>query len=264
MKFYAIPPNKHLAMMDNGNAGYFCLAHHFFNDTSYRDYFLNLRKHKPDAFITLDNGAAEHSLVTEDILIEAVKELKPNEVIAPDVLFDCRATLDNFFRFVNRMNSEMLTRDTGIFGCPQGSSREEWLYCYMQMTQDPNVTCIGLSKIAVPKCWNDVTGDKMIGVSRNACVQELKDRNILIKPLHLLGMGEHNEFDYYLLNNIPNIRSSDSCYTILAAIHGISFEEGNTTRIPTENAYFDVILTNQQHNLATKNIEYLKTKYKNI
>ena len=263
MKFYAIPPNKHLAMMDNGDS-YFCLAHHYFNDPSYRDYFLNLRKQNPDAFITLDNGAAEDSLVTESLLIEAVKELSPNEVVAPDVLFQTKPTLANFHSFVERMKETNLIKTTSIFACPQGSTKEEWLSCYQEMAKSPEVGCIGLSKIAVPKCWNDVTGDKMIGSSRNLCVQELKDRNILIKPLHLLGMGEHDEFNFYLLNKTPNIRSSDSCYTILAALYGISFEEGDTTRVPTQNTYFDVVLTKEQHDLAKKNIEYLKRKYKDV
>lgn len=263
MKFYAIPPNKHLDMMDNGD-GYFCLAHHFFNDSSYRDYFLHLRKNNPNAFILLDNGAAEESLVTEDVLIEAVRELSPNEVIAPDVLFQTKQTLVNFHKFIERMKETNLLEKTSIFACPQGRTKEEWLTCYREMVEHPNVTCVGLSKIAVPKCWNDVTGDKMIGKSRNECVQELKDRNIILKPLHLLGMGEHTEFDYYQANKISNIRSSDSCYTILAALYGISFEEGDTTRIPTENAYFNVSLNENQKALAKKNIKYLKKKYKNV
>jgi hypothetical protein len=77
-------------------------------------------------------------------------------------------------------------------------------------------------------------------------------------------MGEHDEFDFYLKNNVPNIRSSDSCYTILAAINGIDFEQGDITRIPTTNAYFDAVLSENQITLAKKNINYLKTKYKNI
>lgn len=263
MKFYAIPPNKHLDMMDNGD-NYFCLAHHYFQDNEYKQYFLNLRKSKPDAFITLDNGAAEHSLVTEDVLLEAVKELRPNEVIAPDVLFDKNQTLNNFHSFIGKMNGFGLLRHTSIFACPQGSTKGEWLDCYQQMSKHSDVSCIGLSKIAVPKCWNDVVGDVMIGISRNQCVQELKDRKIIIKPLHLLGMGEHDEFEFYLKNKTPNIRSSDSCYTILAAINGISFENGDITRIPTENAYFDIELNEDQKNLAKKNIEYLKRKYKDV
>lgn len=263
MKFYAIPPNKHLDMMDNGDS-YFCLAHHFLRDSEYKQYFLDIRKNKPDSFILLDNSAAEESLVTEEVLLEIVKELRPNEVIAPDALFDKTQTLNNFHNFVRKMNGFGLLTHTSVFACPQGSTKGEWLECYQQMSTHPDVSCIGLSKIAVPKCWNNATGDTMIGVSRNQCVQELRDRNILIKPLHLLGMGEHTEFEYYLTNKVPNIRSSDSCYTVLAAINGIRFEDGNTTRIPTTNAYFDVTLSKDQKDLAIQNIEYLKRKYKDV
>jgi len=95
MKFYAIPPNKELNLMHVADR-YFCLAHHYVNDSEYRNYFLSL-KDKPSSFymfVTLDNGAAEESLVTEDVLLDIVKELRPNEVIAPDVLFDKNSTIE--------------------------------------------------------------------------------------------------------------------------------------------------------------------------
>jgi hypothetical protein len=263
MKFFCIPPNKHLDMMDSGD-WYFALCHHYVQDKQYRDYFLKLRKEKPNVFILLDNGAAEHSLVTEEVLLKATAELRPNEVIAPDVLFNKEQTLSNFYQFAGKMISSNLTTHTSIFACPQGSSKQEWLDCYYTMATSPFVKTIGLSKIAVPKCWNNAVDDKMIALSRNQCVKELHDKNMLIKPLHLLGMGEHDEFDYYLQNKIPNIRSSDSCYTVLAALNGIDFEKGNITRIPTTNEYFDVALTQEQKDLAKKNIDYLKRKYKDV
>jgi hypothetical protein len=263
MKFYAIPPNKHLNLTHEGDS-YFVLAHHYVLDKNYKNFFLNLKETKPSAFITLDNSAAEHSLVTEEVLLDVVKELKPNEVIAPDVLFNRDQTLMNLRSFKIKMRDLGLLEHTKIFGCPQGSNKEEWLTCYYKMANDPFVSTIGLSKIAVPKCWNDATGDTMIAKSRNECVKHLYEKGWLIKPLHLLGMGEHDEFEYYLANNIPHIRSSDSCYTILAAINGIDFERGDTTRIPTTNAYFDVELTSEQIDLAKKNINYLKTKYSAI
>lgn len=263
MKFYAIPPNKHLDLMHNGDS-YFCLAHHFFNDESYRNYFLNLRNVKPEAFITLDNSAAEHSLVTEEVLLEAVKELQPNEVIAPDVLFNKEQTLDNFYSFVAKMKENGLINNTNIFACPQGSTRGEWLTCYKEMVLNEATSCIGLSKIAVPKCWNNAAGDQLIAKSRVECIMELKQSEAILKPIHLLGMGEHDEFDFYLNNRIPNIRSSDSCYTILAALNGISFERGDITRVPTNNDYFDVELTEEQILLAIENIQYLRQKYKNV
>jgi len=263
MDFYAIPPNKNLELMDQGDR-YFGLAHHYVQDSNYRQHFLDIRKNKPDAFITMDCGAAEDSTVTEDILLNIVKELQPNEVIAPDVLFDMEQTLINFYSFVKKMQSLRLTDKVGIFACPQGKTKTEWLDCYYKMVTNDAVSCIGLSKIAVPKCWNNAEWDTMIAKSRNQCVALLVEKGWLTKPVHLLGMGEHDEYNYYLNNKVPNIRSSDSCYTILAAINGIDFEKGDTTRIPTTNAYFDVELNEDQITLAKRNINYLKTKYKNI
>jgi len=263
MDFYAIPPNKNLELMDQGDR-YFALCHHYLNDTSYRQHFLDIRKNKPDAFITMDNSAAEHSLVTEEMLLDVVKELQPNEVIAPDVLFDRDQTLKNLYSFIRKMDNDGLRVHTRIFACPQGATKAEWMDCYYKMVTTGEVDTIGLSKIAVPKCWNDATGDTKIAESRNQCVNELWMKGWLIKPIHLLGMGEHNEFDFYLQNKIPMIRSSDSCYTILAAINGIDFEQGDTTRIPTTNAYFDTELTQDQINLAEKNINYLKIKYQRV
>jgi len=263
MKFYLIPPNNHLDMMHLGDS-YFGLAHHYVQNPEYRKYFLSIRDVNPNAFITMDCGAAEDSLVTEDILLDIVKELKPNEVVSPDVLFDKKQTLDNFYSFLLRMEKSKLFKHTSIFACPQGQTKEEWLECYYTMMTCPDVTCLGLSKIAVPKCWNNVTGDKLISKSRNECVFELQKYNFLRKPLHLLGMGEHNEFDFYLNNKIPFIRSSDSCYTVLAALNNIKFADGDLTRIPTTNAYFDVNLTDEQKKVAQENIEFLKTSYSQI
>jgi hypothetical protein len=263
MKFYTIPPNNHLDMMDYGER-YFALAHHYIQDLKYQRHFLQLRKRSPRVFITLDNGAAEHSLVTEDVLLKITAELKPDEVIAPDVLFNKDQTISNFKSFVSKMGSRGLLSHTSVFACPQGSTKQEWLECYEHMVKNPFVSCIGLSKIAVPKCWNNAEGDTLIAQSRNECVKELQHQHLLIKPIHLLGMGEHNEFDYYLEHKIQNIRSSDSCYAILAAINGIDFNAGNTTRIPTTNEYFNAKLTEEQKTLAKNNIEFLKTKYRQI
>lgn len=246
--------------MNNGDR-YFALAHHYLQNFEYRDYFLALRNKSPRIFITLDNGAAEHSLVTEDILLDIVEELKPDEVIAPDVLFNKQQTLINLYSFINKMKEKNFTKHTNIFGCPQGSTKEEWLDCYKTMLENPDVSTIGLSKIAVPKCWNNATGDRDIAISRNKCLEELYSLNLLKKPLHLLGMGEHTEFEFYLKNKTPFIRSSDSCYTVLAAINGISFEEGNIQRIPTTNEYFEKDLELEEIQLSKRNVEYLKQKY---
>lgn len=263
MKFYLIPPNKHLEFMNQGNAGYFCLAHHYAQNKQYRDYFLSIRSTlDPNGFITLDNGTAEHSLVTEDVLLDIVSELRPSEVIAPDVLFDKDQTISNLQVFAKRMKNRGCLNYTSILGCPQGSTKEEWLECYETMLNDQYVTTIGMSKIAIPKCWNNATGDTMIAKSRQECIQYLKNNFLLRKPLHLLGMGEFTEYLYYY--NVPNIRSSDSCYAMLAAMNGISFKEGNTSRVPTDNSYFDTELSPEVLQLGISNIDLLKRIYKDV
>ena len=264
MKFFCIPPNNHLDLMTLGDSNYFCLAHHYASDPLYRDHFLQVRKNDPAAFILLDCGAAENSTVTQEVLLDIVTDLQPDEVIAPDVLFDKEKTLANFYSFLLAMHDQKLTDKTKIFACPQGETKDEWLQCYCMMLVNPDVSTIGLSKIAVPKCWNGATGDTLIAKSRNQCIAELNERGWLRKPLHLLGMGENDEFDFYLDNKTPNIRSSDSCYTVLAAINGISFADGNTTRIPTTNAYFDTLLTEEQIQLTKSNVYYLKNKYMDV
>lgn len=276
MMFYNIPPVKHLPLMHFGDR-YFALAHLCVTNPEYKKFFKDLSEGKIKvrerySFITLDNSAAEHSLVSEKVLLDLVQEICPDEVIAPDVLFDKQQTLTNLYSFITHMKErdqefspmDGLLASTDIFGCPQGSNKEEWLDCYKEMLDNPYVKVIGLSKIAVPKCWNNATGDKMIAESRNQCVAELMEKDLIKKPLHLLGMGEHNEFDFYLKNKIPNIRSSDSCYTILAAINGIDFKTGDTTRIPTTNDYFNVEMSDEQIKLSVNNITFLKKKYQEV
>lgn len=234
---------------------FFCLAHFYVKYEHYREKFLELRKNSKN-FITLDNSAAEKSLVTEDVLIGIVKELKPDEVIAPDVLFDKQQTLTNLFSFTQKMKKEQLLLHTKIFACPQGNTREEWLDCYKQMMNNLDVATIGLSKIAVPRCWaNEQHEDVGIKESRRECVKFLMDNHLIKKPLHLLGMGDPTEYEVY---THKLIRSTDSCYTVLAAWHGVDFASGDLRRIPTTNDFYEHKLDEDQYSLALKNIDFLR------
>ena len=117
------------------------------------------------------------------------------------------------------------------------------------MLSKKEVSVIGLSKIAVPYCWLGATNDKKIAESRIKCVQYLEDNNLLKKPIHCLGMGNPTEFVFY--KYIKQIRSTDSCYTILAAYNNINFLEGNFTRIKTPHNYFSY---NQLSRKVLKNV----------
>jgi len=253
MEMYIIPPLAHPELMDLGDR-YFCLAHHYLQNESYANHFKELRK-KEGVFITLDNGAAEHSLVTEDILLGIVSELEPDEVISPDVLFDKDQTLANLDSFILKMFQRGLFEKTKLFGCPQGENEDEWLECYIQMLNNPNISVIGLSKIAVPKCFLNKKNDEGIKEARHKCIKYLSDNDLIRKPIHFLGMGNPTEFTIY---DNPFLRSTDSCYTVLAAINDVDFSTGNFKRIPTTNDYFERKLTEDDIVKVKKNVAFLR------
>lgn len=257
IKCCVIPPLAHLDLSHAGD-WYYCLAHLYYQHEDYRKFFKKVKS--IGGYVILDNGAAEHSLVTEDILLEIVRDLKPDEVIAPDILYDSKNTIKNLKRFIKRMEDEFLITHTKVFGCPQGKSVSDWLWCYEQMLNLPQVKVIGLSKISVPYCWKSAKNDQLIAESRNECVKYLVSHDLLLKPIHCLGMGDPKEYLYY--HQLPKkvqflIRSTDSCYTVLAALNSIDFGK-NFERVKTDNSYFNKKLNQQQILLALKNIWYLK------
>jgi hypothetical protein len=258
MKFFVIPPNSELPLMHDGTAGYYCLAHLYLKDPAYKEFFLTLRNEVQGAFILLDNGAAEHSLVTEEILLDIVEELRPNEVIAPDVLFDADTTLSNLESFIEGMVDRDLLGFTSIFFCPQGRSKVEWMWCYEEGLKNPLVHTIGLSKIAVPKAFNDATDDTMIMESRHECVGELKRLGLIQKPIHMLGLGDPRELLVY--QSIPLIRSNDSCNSVWSAMCENSWSMSQFDRVKTPHDYFERELSSQERERALSNIEWLKVR----
>ena len=253
MRVFVIPPLKHLELAHMGDKCYYTLAHLYYQHEHYRQFFKAAVKKKD--FVILDNSAAERSLVTEDILIEIVRDLQPSEVIAPDILLDKNNTLKALIRFIKRLEKEKLN-NANIFAVPQGKTRKEWLECYKEMLNNPYVKVIGLSKISVPFCWyKRATKDTYIKEARNKCIKYLNKNNLIKKPIHCLGQGDFKEFKAY--KNIPLIRSTDSCYPILAAINGIEYSK-NFKRIETHNNYFETKMNRKQIERAILNILCLK------
>jgi len=272
MDFYIIPPKKHLDLMHKGNR-YFCLAHFYLHDAQYRKYFLTLRAQQPTAFITLDNAAAEKSLIEHDALLNIVAELQPNEVVSPDYLLEKDKTMESLDKFATMMVQRGLDRVTKLFACPQADNKENWFDAFATMARHPLVSVLGLSKITVPYCFADRSlGDTNIASSRQAAVVGLLERGLLTKDIHLLGMGDPTEYGFYMqlmaedANAWPlyrHLRSSDSCYSVLAAWHGVDFKKGDYRRIPTTDDFYEAQLTREQYFLAERNAEFLQQYHNN-
>ena len=257
MDYYVISPVSNLEPMKLGDR-IFALAHLWVQFPEYRKFILEQKEQ--GKFITLDNSAAERALVTEEVLIGICKVLLPNEVIAPDVLFDKHATIANAVNFKARMDAEGLSSNIDIFFCPQGQTKEDWIEAYMWGLEQDWIKVIGLSKIAVPNVWidGDFADDQGIKEARHACYDYLKKKNLLKKPIHCLGQGDPTEFAYY---DHAMMRSTDSVYPVLAAVHGQDFSVDHETRTPTPHNFleeFDLSNpTDIDFSLIEKNIAFL-------
>lgn len=251
MKHFVIPPLDYLELSDRGTMGYFVLAHLYVQHESYRSFYQ--AKSKEGAFILLDNGAAENSIVDLDTLLSIVVELNPSEVIARDILFDKDATIKATLQTIVALNQ--FGYKGLVMGAPQGRTKEEWLECYDWMLESLGIDTIGLSKIAVPKAFLDKTGDEGIMEARHQCYDLLSKQGKLQKPIHFLGMGSPQEYKYYEGDSM--IRSTDSCNSIWSAMNKISWQDGQFDRIKTPHDYFERKMNDEQYYLATQNISYL-------
>ena len=256
MDYYVISPVSNLEPMKLGDR-IFALAHLWVQFPEYRKFILEQKEQ--GKFITLDNSAAERALVTEEVLIGICKVLLPNEVIAPDVLFDKQATIANAVNFKARMDAEGLSSNIDIFFCPQGQTKEDWIETYKWGLNQDWIKVIGLSKIAVPNAFlNDFEDDQRIKEARHECYDYLKENSLLKKPIHCLGQGDPTEFSYY---EHPMMRSTDSVYPVLAAVHGQDFSVDHETRTPTPHSFLEEFdLSNPAEidfTLIEKNVAFL-------
>ena len=253
MDVYVISPLSNLEPMKLGNR-IFALAHLWVQSREYRAFILDRKEE--GYWITLDNSAAERALVTEDILIEICRELMPDEVIAPDVLFDMRQTMQNARKFRDRMDEEGLLGTIDIFFCPQGSSKQDWLTAYKWGLQQDWINVIGFSKIAVPNAFlENYTDDQGIKEARHMAYDYLKEKGLLIKPIHCLGQGDPTEFAYY---DHPMMRSTDSVYPVFAASLGQDFTVDHTTRTPTPHNFLETFdMSNVDMELVKSNVAFL-------
>lgn len=253
MKFAVIPPLANLNLMNQGKI-IFALAQLYLRHQSYREF---IQEKKAEGwFIIMDNGAGDFDLISNDELIGVVKELLPSEVIAPDVIFNKDATIEGYHRFMVSLYEHDLYGKVDVHFVPQGNTPEEWMDCYSFALEQDDIKTIGMSKIGIPHAWlGKFKDDQNTMEARHMCYDFLLEQDLIEKPLHFLGAQDPNEFARY---TNPLARSTDSCFTALAAMHDIEWAKGDFTRIPTPKNYFtDGVVNYQQIPTFVANVEYL-------
>lgn len=256
IKFCVIPPNSALELMDLGNF-YFCLTQIYVKNEEYRNFF-KARKAE-GKFVIMDCGIGDGDPVTQDVLFEAMKDLMPSEIIPLDVLKDGDATFRNAVEFILRMKEEGLLGKIQVLACPQGDTLEEWLECYIKLSNLKEVDTIGMSKIGIPWVVSRSIKDQNIARDRNVIFDYLTNEELLRKPMHFLGAGSMEEYAHY--KGSPYVRSSDSCFSVWLGMNGIKFEPGHK-RIPTPRDYFEREISLDQMVVVKENIATFRSLLK--
>lgn len=240
-------PNSMLKMNAYLNDYDFVLFHLYSVDKTYREYYQGMRKYRPNRLMILDNSAYEFFVKGDELdvdgYITAIKELKPDMFLLPDVLMSKESTLSGTRDFMNKWNNvkDYPSRPMAVI---QGNTPEELIECANEYKK------MGIVNIAVPfhnsffaeysknsesefnnhlrNDWRLHTGainlDDEYALGRVLFLHDNKDKLNKFQHVHLLGSHQPLEKYYYNENLLSNhfgfIKTMDTGYPVKCAIAG--------------------------------------------
>ena len=215
------------------------LAHLCKEGSDYVNYYNETQKFRE--WTLLDNGAAENSQIDDEALIEKVKLMHPNVVIAPDTLFDGEKTIEHSMAFIKKIRSEV--PQVKIMVVPHGKTEDEYIKTFHYFNECDDVDWIGVSKFVSVKPFTD----------RITCFMKLMEAGIQFKkPIHVLGCNNPVEISF--INKIPQVKSIDSCIAYLYHNVEIPLDNSINKRLDTPETFFEKELTRDQIEQCWKNI----------
>ena len=206
--------------------------------------------------IILDNGLFENGKAEDmDSLIRKAIAVGATHVFAPDVLFDRAATEAN----IGIMAEKLEGTGVKMAGVVQANNVYDFLASYSWMVGNEAIDLIGLSILAVPESFKEVTKSDDITINRIACLQALRDLPAH-KNTHLLGAGSAYIDILYAEKNCPWVVSHDSSSAIWNGLHGKRIGpktldvEGGKINLPVDFEWAGLI-TEEAHQTIEANIQ---------
>lgn len=220
MHLSIIAPTALLQSICGGQKVQFCIVHQTLKNLEYAAFYAD-EASKPDTTVIMDNGIWElgSSMSFED-LMEASRNILPDELIAPDVLYNMPETLKATAEFLARLKhfrgnvgSHPFLRFEN-FAVPQGKNRRDWLYCFDNFNSNPDIRTIGIPK-TLNKNWKPG--------GRLGCMSYLEstDRIRYDKQYHALGVHDPSEF--LQLSKFDWLRSVDTALPVHIGMSEIAF-----------------------------------------
>jgi len=193
---------------------YHLLLEHLTSDRQYVRFYAK-RKGAGD-FIILDNSIIEVGTSSSlEALDKAAQKVTPDEIVLGEKWHDAKGTLQEIERGIHFAESHQ-------WGCrlmvvPQGSSLEEWLWCFERIL-DLKVDTIGIPKFL--ESFHEEGRLSVLRLLEASYREKIKNSG---KQLHLLGLGGNPiELACAARLGLP-IRGADSSMPVWFGLLGIPF-----------------------------------------
>jgi DNA-directed RNA polymerase subunit N (RpoN/RPB10) len=213
MKMCHIVPLNCIDLQDKYNDMHLLLYHWARAEPQYLNYFKQSKKYK-----ILDNSFYElRSQIAEDDFIKCAQEIKADEIVCPDEMYNFKKTKKLIEDFI-----PLVPKGMKIQCVCCGKDMNELYDCYQWMNNNEMIDVISLSK----KGFKETNLDYYS--SRRILLSEMQYR---LKEIHLLGVN--NVRDFF----INSIRSIDGKWLAKIVNKGPIDLNTKIDRVKMENAF---------------------------
>lgn len=288
MKLAIITPIPHLNE-SYFQSNFFMVLGHLLKNPIYKDFYNNLRKMNPDAYVLCDNSANEGFMLKGQELLNLAESVNANEIIAPDKYHDAKTTMDETFNFLNEFYDTGIAGKYSVMAVPHGNTIEEYLKCYEAFVSDKRINVIGIGyrnlvpalaeyifKMSKEDLSHIPNADILMESLEDNCYTYTLSRLYFLqkyvkfkslaynnKTIHLLGL--YNPYELKLINTclrgsqLKYIRSCDSAAPWQAGQVCVRFNENyGTITKPKKFLDFDMKCDNWQKDAYEHNMKLLK------
>lgn len=255
MKASVISPTRFLQDFSiyKDNKYHMVLAHRFLTDRVYKDFYITQRER--GAYIILDNGACElKSSISDNKLVEAIRTLKPNLMVLPDVLNDGEATIQRSFQFLNSYKSLLKEHKTDLVAVPQGTTLSEWLASFDIFYRSPAIKVLGISSVKA------LNVELKAYFDRSDALEFLMNKGYPFtdKKVHILGMGDSGHEEMKKLQRFKFVEGIDTSAPVVHGYYSVKFTHGNNyKKIPLYLPDDLQVMSPEQIELIKHNIDVI-------
>ena len=207
MKLALITDPKGLPVADIFRLSYhLVLAQYVRSDDKYSQYYQ--QRQQGGDFLIMDNGAAEDGVLKLHELKTAAQDIRPDEIVLPDVLADKEATIaltmdPNVLDFVPPKRRAVV---------PQGDNPSDWLVCANYFVEN-----LDFVTMCVPKHTERFPGGRpaLLNIIKKMRWHEYYN-------IHLLGIWDNPYTEVKaIVKEAPWVRGLDTALPFALAQHGI-------------------------------------------